>query len=168
MQPTAETAAKPRAGSPRSDEVLRQLELGLYGVTKAFLGKKVDTRRLGLPVDLDRAGAYALFRMAALGAARLSEVAAHLDLDLSTVSRHVAAFEAAGLVTRSVDSEDARARRVELTDLGREVVAAVSGERRQRLAAALKRWPAADRRQLAELLARLTEDLRDSTTTTEH
>jgi DNA-binding MarR family transcriptional regulator len=151
----------------KTDQLLRELEVVLYGVTKAFLGKKVDTRGLGLPVDLDRAGSYALFRMAGLGPARLSEVAAHLDLDLSTVSRHVAAFEAAGLVTRTVDSDDARARRVELTELGYQVVAAVSGERRQRLAAALKTWPAADRRQLADLLGRLTLDLRDSTTTTE-
>jgi DNA-binding MarR family transcriptional regulator len=141
--------------------------MGLYGVAKAFLGQKVDTRALGLSVDLDRAGAYALFRMAGLGPARLSEVAACLDLDLSTVSRHVAGFEAAGLVTRTVDSDDARARRVELTELGHQVVAAVSGERRRRLAHALKSWSATDRRQLADLLGRLTLDLRNSPPTTE-
>lgn len=150
---------------PKSDQLLHELELGLYGVAKAFLGQKVDTRALGLPVDVDRAGAYALFRMSALGPARLSEVATALDLDLSTVSRHVAGFEAAGLVTRSVDSADARARLVELTELGHEVVAAVSGERRRRLGAALKGWSAADRRLLADLLARLTTDLRNPTAT---
>ena len=105
--------------------------------------------------------------MAGLGPARLSEVAVCLDLDLSTVSRHVAAFESAGLVTRTVDSDDARARRVELTELGHRVVEAVSSERRRRLNAALKTWSAVDRRHLADLLGRLTTDLRDSMTTTE-
>lgn len=146
----------------KADELLGELEHGLYGVARAFLGHKVDTRALGLSVDLDKAGAYALFRMAALGPARLSDVAACLDLDISTVSRHVAALETAGLVSRTVDPQDARARQVELTSLGHQVVEAVSAERRRRLATALKGWPAADRRELSGLLARLTDDLRES------
>lgn len=141
---------------------LAELELGLYGVTRAFVGHKVDTRALGLPVDLDKAGAYALVKMAALGPARLSDVAACLDLDISTVSRHVAGFESSGLVTRTVDPDDARARQVELTELGQRVVAAVSAERRRRLTAALKGWSSSDRRLLASLLSRLTDDLRAS------
>ena len=153
--------------APKADQLLHEIEVGLYGAAKAFLGQKVDTRALGLSIDLDRAGAYALMRMSALGPARLSEVAVALDLDLSTVSRHVAGFEAAGLVTRTVDSADARARRVELTELGHKVVDAVSAERRRRLGAALKQWSATDRQVLADLLARLTTDLRDSMTTTE-
>ena len=144
----------------KTDELLGELEHGLYGVARAFLGHKVDTRALGLPVDLDKAGAYALVRMAALGPARLSDVAACLDLDISTVSRHVAALENDGLVSRTVDPDDARARQVELTELGQRVVTAVSGERRRRLAAALKGWSTSDRRELAALLARLTDDLR--------
>lgn len=153
--------------STRTDELLGELEMGLYGVAKSFLGHRVDTRSLGLGVDVDRAGAYALFRMAALGPARLSDVAACLDLDISTVSRHVAALETAGLVSRIIDQQDARARQIALTPLGHQVVEAVSAERRRRLAAALKGWPAADRRELAGLLARLTNDLRSSLHTPE-
>lgn len=146
----------------KADELLDELEHGLYGVTRAFLGRKVDTRALGVPLDLDKAGAYALVRMAALGPARLSDVAACLELDISTVSRHVATLEAAGLVSRTVDQQDARARQIAVTELGQRVVHAVNAERRRRLAAALKGWSAADRRNLALLLARLTDDLRGS------
>jgi len=108
---------------------------------------------------LERPAFVLLSRVAVDGPFRLSALATDVTLDLSTVSRQVAALENAGLVRRLQDPSDKRASLVEATELGHEVFA----ENRDRWVAAweelLADWTAPERRQFAALFTRLNESI---------
>ncbi|MFG2037696.1 MarR family winged helix-turn-helix transcriptional regulator [Dactylosporangium sp. NPDC048998] len=108
---------------------------------------------------LERPAFVLLSRIAVDGPFRLSVLAADVSLDLSTVSRQVAALESAGLVRRLQDPSDKRASLVEATDLGREVFA----ENRDRWLAIweelLAGWTPQQRQLFAELFTRLNESI---------
>lgn len=92
----------------------------------------------------------------------MSRLVHELGLDKSTVTRQVDAVVRLGLVERSPDPHDARARVVRLTDTGRsrydEVVASSVVEWRKRLA----EWDPEDIRTLTDLLHRLSDDTDDA------
>lgn len=108
---------------------------------------------------LERPAFVLLSRIAVDGPSRLSALAADVCLDLSTVSRQVAALESAGLVCRAPDPSDKRASLVEVTELGREVFA----ENRERWLTTwhelLAGWSPQQRRLFAELFTRLNESI---------
>jgi DNA-binding MarR family transcriptional regulator len=86
---------------------------------------------------------------------RVSELGAALSLDKSTVSRQIDAVVRLGLVERTVDPRDARARLVMLTRSGRAKLAELQGQRRARWQEALSSWDEADIVRLTELLRML-------------
>ncbi|NHC14471.1 MarR family winged helix-turn-helix transcriptional regulator [Motilibacter deserti] len=102
--------------------------------------------------------------VAGSGPARPSDVAAEIALDASTVSRHLQALERLGLVARDRDPSDGRAYRVAVTAAGADAIDSARVARRAVLGSALSPWDAADREQLAGLLARLADDLARPTT----
>jgi DNA-binding MarR family transcriptional regulator len=106
---------------------------------------------------LERAAYYLLGRIASTGPVRLSVLAHEQCLDLSTVSRQVAALEAAGLVRRTQDPSDRRASLIGATESGAEVFA----RNRDKWLAALKElvgdWTPAERREFARLFGRLND-----------
>jgi DNA-binding MarR family transcriptional regulator len=106
---------------------------------------------------LERAAYGLLGRIASGGPGRLSTLAADMCVDLSTVSRQVAALEAAGLVRRAPDPADRRASLIEATETGAEVFA----RNRDKWIAALRHllsdWTPAERREFARLFARLND-----------
>ncbi|GAA4246913.1 MarR family winged helix-turn-helix transcriptional regulator [Dactylosporangium darangshiense] len=108
---------------------------------------------------LERPAYVLLSRIAVDGPFRLSALATDVSLDLSTVSRQVAALENAGLVRRLPDPSDKRASLVEVTELGREVFA----ENRDRWLAIweelLAGWTPRQRQLFAELFTRLNESI---------
>ncbi|WP_433613057.1 MarR family winged helix-turn-helix transcriptional regulator [Dactylosporangium sp. CA-139114] len=108
---------------------------------------------------LERPAYVLLSRIAVDGPFRLSALAAEVSLDLSTVSRQVAALESAGLVGRAQDPSDKRASLVEVTDLGREVFA----ENRDRWLSIwrelLADWTPEQRAEFAALFTRLNESI---------
>jgi DNA-binding MarR family transcriptional regulator len=93
------------------------------------------------------------------GPSRASDLANHLNLDLSTVSRHVTSLHRQGLVDRSPDPADGRASLLQVTEQGEAVLRHAMDQRRALLTAALSSWTAAERATLATLLARLDDDL---------
>jgi DNA-binding MarR family transcriptional regulator len=113
-------------------------------------------------VTLDRAAYWVLGRIAKHGPGeplRLSELAHMMNLDPSTVSRHVRALETQGLARRETDPSDARAVILATTAAGREVLDRLLVARHQLLEKALAEWPDGDRQDIARLLVRLAEDL---------
>jgi DNA-binding MarR family transcriptional regulator len=108
---------------------------------------------------LERPAYVLLSRVAVDGPFRLSALATDVSLDLSTVSRQVAALENAGLVRRRPDESDRRASLVEVTDVGLEVFA----ENRDRWLAIwealLADWTPHERQEFAALFTRLNESL---------
>ncbi|WP_067487520.1 MarR family winged helix-turn-helix transcriptional regulator [Actinomadura hibisca] len=81
-------------------------------------------------------------------------VAARLGVDASRGSRVVAEAVKAGYVKRVASQADGRRIHLELTDAGREVVAAARETRRRHFAAAMADWSDAERAEFARLLGR--------------
>jgi DNA-binding MarR family transcriptional regulator len=109
--------------------------------------------------SIDPALQYVLHAIGGRGPLRLSDVAGLVQLDVSTVSRHARALEEAGYLHRAVDPEDRRASLVSITEEGQRVLAEIADRRRAMLDAALAEWSDQDRRDLARLLTRLSDDL---------
>jgi len=109
--------------------------------------------------QLERAAYALLGRVCTDGPARLSVLAEDMSLDLSTVSRQVAALEAAGLVARTTDTADRRASVIAPTGTGLEVFA----RNREIWGAALRElladWTPDERSEFARLFTRLNESI---------
>jgi DNA-binding MarR family transcriptional regulator len=101
----------------------------------------------------------ALFELLDDGPLRLNDLAARMGTTSPTASRAVDALDDLGMVERTSDPTDRRALQIQLTRSGRRAVE----ERQARVYAAFRPavagLPTADRRQLADLLARLAEQL---------
>lgn len=108
---------------------------------------------------LDRAGYVVLVFIGEWGPLRLSELAHHLGLDVSTASRHVKRLEEHGCVQRASDPTDGRVCLVSLTAIGEGALDRVRDARQAALADIVKSWPARDRESLARLLERLLDDV---------
>jgi DNA-binding MarR family transcriptional regulator len=121
------------------------------------------TRISGGPDDgpaLTATQRLALFELLDDGPLRLNDLAARMGTTPPTASRAVDALDDLGMVERTSDPTDRRALQIQLTPSGRRAV----DERKARVYAAVgpavAGLPAADRRQLADLLARLAEQLK--------
>ena len=90
---------------------------------------------------------------------RLSDLAGHLCLDVSTVSRHARTLEDRGYVARADDPADGRAVQLTLTESGRAVLEAAFRNRQAWLDRSLADWSAAERDDLARTLAKLADAL---------
>jgi DNA-binding MarR family transcriptional regulator len=113
---------------------------------------------------LERAAYGLLSRIASGGPERLSALAAGICVDLSTVSRQVAALEAEGLVRRTPDPTDRRASLIEATETGAEVFAQNRSKWLGALRELLADWTSAERQEFARLFARLSEAMEHGTT----
>jgi len=140
----------PAADQDAHVQITRQLGTFLRRVERFWAGTQ------GEP---DRGGYLLLGQLATDGPQRLSAAAERAGLDLSTVSRQVAALEAAGLVTRSPDPTDRRATLIEVSPAGHEVL----GSNRERWHAALRElladWTPAERAEFARLFGRFNDAL---------
>jgi DNA-binding MarR family transcriptional regulator len=106
-----------------------------------------------------------LGRLSVVGTMRVNDLAEHVGLDASTVSRHVRALEDDGLVARDIDPDDRRAASVRITERGLEFMHEAIAIRGQILANATADWSSADRDQLATLMSRLAQSLDPSSST---
>ena len=93
---------------------------------------------------------------------RLSDLAAKVELDASTVSRQIKQLEDKGIVERTPDPADGRASLVRLTASGHHTMQATFRRRFERIKSVLEPWSERDREQLQTLLTRLAADLRDA------
>ncbi len=83
-------------------------------------------------------------------------LAQSLGLDKTTMTSLLDRMEARGLITRSIDRHDRRARIPELTGAGRQIQAEVTSARDRVEAGLLGGFSADEQRQLRDLLTRLT------------
>ncbi len=134
------------------DEELR-LEVALFAALRRLAKASGEA-----PKGLDRGGYWVLAKLASLAPIRLSDLSVALELDPSTVSRHIKTLWHAGLVGRESDPGDRRAALLTPTDAGRQALEASRSLRLQALADSMAGWPEADRSLLVELLERLVAD----------
>lgn len=121
-------------------------------------------RRAG--VELDRASSALLYRLYAEGEnLRLTDLAERLGIDPPAVTRKVQQLERAGLLCRSSDPSDARARRLGLTRRGREAIERLLRAREDWFAEMLEGWSRKDKREFARLMqflaSTIDEDLEE-------
>ncbi|MEU6267199.1 MarR family winged helix-turn-helix transcriptional regulator [Saccharopolyspora shandongensis] len=105
--------------------------------------------------DLDPASYSLLLMVDDAGPLRGMDVADRTGLDKSTVSRQIATLVDLDLLERVPDPDDGRARRIQLSDLGRERLAQVREERRKHLHGQFASWTTQDLKELARLLGKL-------------
>lgn len=86
-----------------------------------------------------------------------SDIADHVGIDRTATSRALRRMEADGLIARSANGTDGRARHVALTDKGRMVLQATIPASRRNADRIAARLTEDERRLLATLLAKLTE-----------
>lgn len=148
-------STRQRVDSDVHAQIGRQFGLFLRRAERLHAGLRLD--RAGL--DLERAAYLLLGRIVADGPARVSTLADDLALDLSTVSRQVAALEAAGLVGRHTEASDRRASVIAATDLGLAVFDRDRAVWLGTLRDLLADWTDEERATFARLFARLNDGI---------
>jgi DNA-binding MarR family transcriptional regulator len=147
MQPSGVTA-----DASTAEDALVQLMMAV--------GRRFRARLDGDTVDPSQA--TLLYVLKCRGAMRLGDLADAMELDASTVSRHVHQLDERGLIDREADPEDGRARIIALSKAGAASLRTTFELRRAFITSALADWSAADREQLRQHLARLTTSLGDA------
>ena len=127
------------------------------GVLHAFtrIGRRLKSKQPGDTID--HSAHLVLFVLRCNGALRLSDLAARMEIDASTASRHVRALEQAGLIRRSADPDDGRAFRVELTERGTEEWEAAAKRRMELLSQAMDGWSQTDIETFEKLMTRFAD-----------
>jgi DNA-binding MarR family transcriptional regulator len=108
---------------------------------------------------LDRSAYLALSRLAEGGPAGVNEIADHLRLDASTMTRQVLQMEAAGYVRRGRDDNDGRRSVIAVSEAGLAALAATRSARAEVYGEVLADWSPQDLGVLAASLRRLNESL---------
>ena len=158
--PAPQTQTQTTSRTLRGDDALDAVERALTQVARTMLRMGVPPEALAEGEHVDRSGYWALVRLdEAAGPLRLSDLAAALELDLSTVSRQVRHLVDTGLVTRQADPGDGRAALLALSERGRAVLDAVRRSRREAVRQTLAGWGAAERSALATSVTRLAADM---------
>ncbi len=103
-------------------------------------------------VKLDRALFPLLSRVAMRPDFTVAELANVVGRDHSTVSRQIVKLEQLGLIDRTVDPTDSRARRLTLSDQGKAMMAKIEPIRRQWIEDHFQGWATKDRDRLVKLL----------------
>lgn len=138
-------------------DVLDQVEREMTRLVRRAQHVTLHTDAPGQP--LERSAYLILGLLNDRGPMRNTALAELLQLDGSTVSRHVAGLQRDGLVTREADPDDGRAAQVRLTPTGRRAVESTRRARRGALRELIGSWPPEDQQTLAVLLARLNAGL---------
>ena len=121
------------------------------------MGRRFRSRIDGDTVDPSQAAL--LYALKCHGSMRLGDLAEVMQLDASTVSRHVQQLGDRGLIERESDPVDGRARIIALSRAGAASLKKSFDQRRAFLTAALADWDDADRERLRHDLTRLTASL---------
>lgn len=122
-------------------------------------GKRLFSLIPATGARIDRSGYIALSHLAGTGELRLSDLAAALELDPSTVSRQVGQLVAAGFVARREDPADRRASLLVATESGKAVHADLRRRRVELLDQAMAAWSPVDRLDFVRLVELLGESL---------
>jgi DNA-binding MarR family transcriptional regulator len=109
--------------------------------------------------QLDRSAYLLLTRLEIEGPMSVSQLAEAFGLDTSTVTRQTAAMLRSGLAERIPDPEGGMARKLRVTALGTERLAADRAWAYQGLQRVLDGWPPQDVQRLAEALAQFNNSV---------
>ncbi|MBT1001877.1 MarR family winged helix-turn-helix transcriptional regulator [Paenarthrobacter sp. DKR-5] len=126
----------------------------LFRAVKALAVHNAPQSELGMA----HVGVLAL--LSHLGECRATDVAAHLGIGPSALSRQLADLAEQGLIERRPDPADKRATLVSVSETGSSILAAVMKRRTDRLRSMLTEWSEDDAREALRSLSRLTTAFR--------
>ncbi|WP_239331688.1 MarR family winged helix-turn-helix transcriptional regulator [Frankia sp. CiP3] len=125
----------------------------------AVLGRRAERFRMAIADDsgppLDRSAYLLLSYLYDHGSVRLTTLGAVFALDISTVSRQVAALATEGLVERATDPTDRRASLVTLSARGRDRYVVTRAARVTSISGLVSGWEKDERDSFGTLLGRL-------------
>lgn len=148
---------------PPCDEAQAELVTVLNTALGNFVQQAVQARTqvaaatsfiIGFPVS---AAALALLDALSTRSMRPSELAAFVGIKPSSLTKQLQELEAKALVDRTTDELDGRAAIIELTQFGREALAAAEDIRRSILCEVIADWSAEQVREVVDMLEQLTE-----------
>lgn len=142
----------------RFERALRSVARRLYAPPKRTAYAVMVT---GEPSCADRAAYVLLSELGRGGPKRVTELAASLGVDVSTVSRKLHELASVGLVRRLADPDDGRAVRVELSVAGAAELDAARAQHHQLLGEAMSVLTKQERELLVSAFERLAEALDD-------
>lgn len=149
---TSPTPPRLHDGLPRPD-VAADVADSLSDVLRA--ARQARARLMAASSDVVEPATELLLRLvAADGPVRASALAVSVQSDLSTVSRHVAALVADGLIERRADPVDGRACLLAVTENGRAALSERDHMRRKFYSEVLRGWDEGELDEFARLLAR--------------
>ena len=159
---SAETTARP---DEETDAALDRAGRALFRLGRLFARRTAHhapAERAGRPVELSRilvAEAVAAGPGEPEGEITVGLIAERLAIEPSTASRLVAEAIREGYVTRATSPTDARRLRLDLTPVGRDLVADAQRYQRATFEEITRTWPTHDRAEFARLLVRFTDTL---------
>lgn len=109
--------------------------------------------------EIERSSYMVLKHLVVDGPARVPDLAHDHGVEPSTMSRHVSALEAGGLVEKSPDPEDRRVALVEVSGKGTQLVAWAEAERHRLFASVLLGWKSEDAARFVALIERFNSEI---------
>lgn len=109
--------------------------------------------------NLDRAAYLLLHQISSHGSAGVKALAEEFQLDMSTISRQMAALEQKGYVYRIPDPQDRRAYAMQLTELGIAELALNKEARLAYLANHLQDWTLEEQQKFGQLLNKFNNSM---------
>lgn len=146
--------------SNTADSGLRRLEIAFSSLFRHGTARRIHedaARRAGY--DCERSAYLVLRKIVDASPIRITDLAADLGVEPSTVSRQVQPLEVRGWIERGSDSDDARVSLLAATDTGEKVVSAIDQQRRRFLSSVLEGWSSDDREALFDLLERFAREV---------
>jgi DNA-binding MarR family transcriptional regulator len=143
-----------------SDPPMRRIEAALVGIVRNTTTRRAHrrwTKEAGL--DIPFVAFRILSAVCASGPTRSSSLAQMLDVQHTLVSREVGRLETEGLVERTADGKDRRARLVGATPAGMNIYRRYRVTLERNIDSAVSSWSEADLAQLATLLERFSRDV---------
>jgi DNA-binding MarR family transcriptional regulator len=145
-------------GSEQEREAMAGLEREITKLVRRAL-RNLWTGDYGPEGDLDATTYPLLSVLSDDGPMRVGELARHFRLDKSTVSRHVARLEGAGVVETRPDPRDGRCALLHVTPRGEQRVQEIRAARKAPLRQVFASFEHTERAELARLLARVNDAL---------
>ncbi len=159
---TAETGtAEPGISEPGHDAAIGEIESALHSLARSLKQVRLHEFLLSQAgVDVDQAGLAVLYVLHAGGTSlRLTDLADQLRIDAPAVTRKAQQLERSGHVSRTRDTDDGRATRLQLTGLGRRTISRFLAARRRWLTGLLAGWPEVEQAEFGRLLRQFTSDI---------
>ncbi|MGB6453286.1 MAG: MarR family transcriptional regulator [Streptosporangiaceae bacterium] len=156
-----EQATSVRAAGPEQGDAVSAIESALHSLSRSLRQSRLHEFLLAQArVDADQAGLAVMYVLHVEGRGlRLTDLAEQLRIDGPAVTRKAQQLERSGLISRSRDTTDARATRLQLTPQGRRTIGRFLAARRKWLTSLLAGWPEPERAEFARLLCQFSSDI---------